>query len=126
MPVLRSTVRIDAPLPAVAAALRDVGVLRDPGRAGPRSENARPLGDGDEVDVQVRLAPGIRLALRLRAGPVTLDRLRCTLVAEPGARPVPVEHAALRWVGAAELADLDWLDADRVVLPDLELALRAG
>ena len=279
MPVLRSAIRINAPLPAVAAALRDVRVLQAPGRAGPRWEHDGLLGDGDEVDVLVRLAPGIRLALRLRAGPVALDRLRCTLVtgpvrrfaytaalagtaagtllteeldwacpggraadvlvrrrvvravhqalhrhgervraraeqlagaaevvaaavllpdgrvlaqqrsrpaamagrwelpggrvepgesardalvrecreelavtvvpgaqlgpdvplpggrvlrvyraalAEAGARPVPVEHAALRWVKAAELTGLDWLDADRIVLPDLELALRAG
>ncbi|HEX5115827.1 MAG TPA: NUDIX domain-containing protein [Pseudonocardiaceae bacterium] len=37
----------------------------------------------------------------------------------PGARPVAGEHRAVRWVPAGGLAGLDWLDADRVVLPGL-------
>lgn len=292
VPVLRSTVLVDAPLPSVAAALRDVGVLQraatgpgsgggEPGETGPQAGGGRLLASGDEVQLQVRCAPGVRLPLRLRVGPVALDRLGSTLVAGPlprlahtsvlaataggtlltaeidwtcpggraadalmshrllgcrlvrtvlrrhqeqvgaraehlagaaevvaaavfgpggrvlaqqrsrpaamagrwelpggqvepgesarnalvrecreelavavvpgaqlgpdiplpggrvlrvyravlaesGARPVAVEHAALRWVSAAELTELDWLDTDRVVLPDLELALRAA
>lgn len=34
----------------------------------------------------------------------------------PGARPVAGEHRALRWVPTDRLADLDWLDPDRVAL----------
>ena len=30
-----------------------------------------------------------------------------------------LEHRALRWVATAELPDLDWLPADRLLLPDL-------
>jgi 8-oxo-dGTP diphosphatase len=45
---------------------------------------------------------------------VHLARLR------PGsAEPAALEHAAVRWVDAAGLATLDWVDADRAVLPDL-------
>ena len=43
-----------------------------------------------------------------------------------GANPVeprPVEHRALRWVGAAELAELDWLEADRLLVPALRALL---
>jgi 8-oxo-dGTP diphosphatase len=36
-----------------------------------------------------------------------------------------VEHAALRWVSHTELAELDWLDADRAVLPELAVLLKA-
>ena len=36
-----------------------------------------------------------------------------------GQLPDALEHHALRWVGAAELTSLDWLDADRAVLPAL-------
>jgi 8-oxo-dGTP diphosphatase len=43
----------------------------------------------------------------------------------PGAQPVAAEHRALRWVTADELADLDWLDADRIVLPSVAEALAA-
>ncbi len=38
-------------------------------------------------------------------------------------RPRPREHRALRWLTAAELADVDWLDADRVLVPALTALL---
>jgi 8-oxo-dGTP diphosphatase len=41
--------------------------------------------------------------------------------AVPNAR----EHRALRWVSSSELADLDWLDADLVLLPDLNALFAA-
>lgn len=289
MPELSSTIVIDAALPAVAAAVRELGVLRRtaagaaPGRArsgagrsgvlGSAWPDGRLLAAGDEVLLRVRTVPGLRLAVRLRVGPVALDHTQATVVAgrlsrwvhtsvltptaagtrltdsiewdgaplrvlgalvgrrvaraavrrylgqvraraeelaaapavvaaavcrddrvlaqqrarpaatagrwelpggqvepgesardalvrecreelaadivaggqlgpdvplpggrvlrvyqaclaDPGQHPVPVEHAALRWVGAAELAELDWLDADRAVLPDLDRILR--
>ncbi|MGY1710671.1 (deoxy)nucleoside triphosphate pyrophosphohydrolase [Geodermatophilus sp. SYSU D00758] len=34
-----------------------------------------------------------------------------------GAAPTAHEHAELRWVGAADLDDLDWIPADRPLLP---------
>lgn len=37
----------------------------------------------------------------------------------PGAEPVAVEHRAMRWVSADQMTTLDWLDADRIVLPGL-------
>ncbi|WP_020628575.1 NUDIX domain-containing protein [Saccharomonospora halophila] len=37
--------------------------------------------------------------------------------------PGPREHRALRWLTAAELADIDWLDADRVLVPALTALL---
>lgn len=40
-----------------------------------------------------------------------------------GQRPDALEHHALRWVGAADLTSLDWLDADRAVLPALRTLL---
>jgi 8-oxo-dGTP diphosphatase len=33
--------------------------------------------------------------------------------------PYPLDHAELRWVTAAELDDLDWLPADRSLVPAL-------
>ncbi len=44
----------------------------------------------------------------------------CTTEGEP----TPSEHDALAWVGPDELDDLDWLPADRLVLPALAAALR--
>nr|WP_028929013.1 NUDIX domain-containing protein [Pseudonocardia asaccharolytica] len=42
----------------------------------------------------------------------------------PGApEPRPLEHRDVRWVEPHELADLDWVDADRAVLGDLAAEL---
>jgi 8-oxo-dGTP diphosphatase len=69
-----------------------------------------------DVEVGERLGPDLVLpngwVLRLYLA---------TLV--PGARPVAGEHRALRWVTVAQFGDLDWLDADRVVLPGLAAVL---
>jgi 8-oxo-dGTP diphosphatase len=46
-------------------------------------------------------------------------------LAQPTATPLAAEHAALRWVDPTELAELDWLDADRAILPDLAALLKA-
>jgi 8-oxo-dGTP diphosphatase len=71
---------------------------------------------GADIEVGDRFGPDLVLAngwvLRLY-----LARLA------PGARPVAGEHRALRWVSAGQFADLDWLDADRVVLPGLAAVL---
>ncbi|MCW2764321.1 MAG: (deoxy)nucleoside triphosphate pyrophosphohydrolase [Nocardioides sp.] len=37
--------------------------------------------------------------------------------------PVPTEHDLVRWLGADELDDLDWLDPDRPFLPELRSLL---
>lgn len=42
------------------------------------------------------------------------------------AEPDPVEHDEVRWLGAAELGTVDWLDADRPFLPDLRVVLARG
>jgi len=65
---------------------------------------------------------GARVRVGARIGPdVPLPNgwtLRIyTAVLAGDERPVAREHRAVRWVTAAELADLDWLEPDRVVLP---------
>jgi 8-oxo-dGTP diphosphatase len=47
-------------------------------------------------------------------------------LADPAATPVAVEHTALRWVNAPELAELDWLEADRALVPALSALLEEG
>jgi 8-oxo-dGTP diphosphatase len=54
-----------------------------------------------------------------------LLRVYLAWLAESTATPVPVEHMSLRWVEHTELAELDWLDADRAVLPELAVLLKA-
>ena len=51
-------------------------------------------------------------------------QLRVALVAVAG-EPVPVEHDAVRWLGASELGAVDWLEPDRPFLAELARHLSA-
>jgi 8-oxo-dGTP diphosphatase len=79
-----------------------------------REELALPVTVGERVgaDIPVRGRRGTDLVLRF---------YRCTPL--DGAQPQALEHLALRWVGAEELDDLDWLPSDRALLPDLRAAV---
>lgn len=72
---------------------------------------------GVEVVVGERLGPDVPLA-----GGAVL-RVHTGTLADPEAQPRALEHRALWWVGPGELGGLDWLDADRALLPDLDKAL---
>lgn len=74
----------------------------------------------EELGVDAVVADRIGPDLPLPGGAV-LRLYTATITGEPVAR----EHRALRRVRAGELAGLDWLDADRAVLPQVR-ALLAG
>ncbi len=78
---------------------------------------ARELAEELGVDVAVgeRLGDDIPLSetTTLRAYQVSLVR----------GEPHPHDHAALRWVSAAQLPDIDWVPADRGFLAALKQAL---
>jgi 8-oxo-dGTP diphosphatase len=71
----------------------------------------------DDARVGDRVGPAVALP-----GERVLHIRVCRADGEPSA----LEHDALRWVGPDELDGLDWLDADRVVLPALAEHLRDG
>jgi 8-oxo-dGTP diphosphatase len=55
------------------------------------------------------------------AGSAAIDdrhELRVAVVAITG-EPKPVEHDEVRWLGALELGDVDWLEPDRPFLAEL-------
>jgi 8-oxo-dGTP diphosphatase len=70
---------------------------------------------GVDVEVGPRLGEDVALTatMVLRAYAATLIR----------GEPQPHDHAALRWVSAAELPDVDWVPADRGFLPSLHRLL---
>jgi 8-oxo-dGTP diphosphatase len=74
---------------------------------------------GVRIDVADRLGPDVVLghSSRLRVFAATLG------ADQP--EPRPVEHRALRWVRAGELAELNWLSADLELLPALRQLLDA-
>ncbi|WP_051581466.1 (deoxy)nucleoside triphosphate pyrophosphohydrolase [Pseudonocardia acaciae] len=56
-------------------------------------------------------------------GTTKLLRIYAATLLARSPEPRAVEHAAVRWLHPATLADLDWLDADRALLPDLAALL---
>jgi 8-oxo-dGTP diphosphatase len=73
---------------------------------------------GVEVSVGERIGPDIDLS----GGRVL--RVFAAALAGSGGEPHPVEHLALRWLTADQLSTVDWLSADRLLLPDLRVLLR--
>ncbi len=49
--------------------------------------------------------------------------LRVAVASLDRGEPVPTEHDQIRWLSAAELGDVDWLDADRPFLTELSRLL---
>lgn len=70
-------------------------------------------------ELAVEVVPGERLGPEVPLPGGAVLRVYVAYLALPSDNPVPVEHAALRWVDIPALVALDWLDADRALLPDL-------
>jgi 8-oxo-dGTP diphosphatase len=74
-------------------------------------------------ELGVEVAVGERLGNDVALHPaMTLRAYQATLV---GGEPHPHDHAALRWVSATELRDVDWVPADQAFLPALDRLLSA-
>jgi 8-oxo-dGTP diphosphatase len=68
----------------------------------------------EELGVEVAVGPHLG---DVRLGPaMTLRAYAATLIR---GEPRPHDHAALRWVSAADLGDVEWVPADRGFLPAL-------
>jgi 8-oxo-dGTP diphosphatase len=80
-------------------------------------------------ELAVEVVPGERLGPEVALpGGAVLRAYVAHLASAPDnpdnpANLIPLEHAALRWVDLAALDGLDWLDADRALLPDLAALL---
>jgi 8-oxo-dGTP diphosphatase len=70
----------------------------------------------EELDTEVVPDGRVGTDLPIPAGVLRVHRAR---LAPGAAGPRAVEHAAVRWVDASRIGDLDWVDADRAVVPDL-------
>ena len=66
MPVLRSTLLIDAPIRTVAAAVRDVTVVHATGPRASTTARGDLLCVGDVLSFEVPLVPGVRVPMRTR------------------------------------------------------------
>jgi 8-oxo-dGTP diphosphatase len=88
-----------------------------------------------DVDAVVRECQeelGVDVAVGAPVGPDValpkgkLLRIYRAALVDPAAEPHPHDHAALRWLKAGELGSVDWLPADRVLLPALRQMLRSA
>ncbi|MGH3549876.1 MAG: (deoxy)nucleoside triphosphate pyrophosphohydrolase [Pseudonocardiaceae bacterium] len=95
------------------------------GRVEPEENAHEALVRECREELAVEIVPGEQLGpdVALPGGQVL--RVHVARLVQPTATPVALEHAALRWVDASDLAELDWLDADRAILPDLAVRLSA-
>lgn len=77
----------------------------------------------EELDVEVR--PTGRLGTDVPLDNGMLLRIHTAELTDPAQQPAAVEHREVRWVSAADLPALDWLDTDRVLLHTLRELLSA-
>lgn len=93
------------------------------GRVEPRESEADALRRECAEELGAEIVVGARVGedVVLPGGKVL--RVYGAVLAAGSGEPRPVEHKALRWVTAAELPDVEWLPADRVLVPALEALL---
>ena len=131
---------IERPRVVVGAAIIRGGRLLVQQRAWPAADAGRwelPGGRVDDGEAEtdalarecaeelgVHVVPGRRVGhdVPLPGGRSVL-RVYAATLADPHAEPHAVEHTAVRWLAADELDAVDWLDADRAVLPRLRALL---
>jgi 8-oxo-dGTP diphosphatase len=89
------------------------------GRVEPGESEAEALRRECLEELGARVLVGRRVGPDLPLGVGSLLRVYAATLRADSAEPWPVEHAALRWVGSVELTELDWLPADRALLPHL-------
>ncbi|MFD9894990.1 (deoxy)nucleoside triphosphate pyrophosphohydrolase [Amycolatopsis sp. NPDC059027] len=75
----------------------------------------------EELDVAVSV--GERVGGDVPLGSAKVLRIYAAKLVSSGDEPRAVEHSAVRWLGVEDLDDLDWLPADRVLLPALRALL---
>jgi 8-oxo-dGTP diphosphatase len=73
----------------------------------------------EELDVEITVGARLGPDVDLPGGKV----LRIFAAGLVSGEPRPVEHLELRWLTAAQLSDVDWLPADRLLLGDLAALL---
>ncbi|GAA1215112.1 (deoxy)nucleoside triphosphate pyrophosphohydrolase [Prauserella alba] len=90
------------------------------GRVEPDESEADALVRECREELGVDVTVGVRVGgdIALQSGAVL--RVYAAALVDDGGTPQAAEHKALQWVGAGEVAAVDWLPADRVLIPDLE------
>lgn len=96
------------------------------GRVEPGETEHQALVRECREELGVEVLPGGRVGPDVSLPGGAVLRIHRARLADPSAEPRALHHRAVRWAGGDELAYLDWLAADRILIPDLQRALRAG
>jgi 8-oxo-dGTP diphosphatase len=96
------------------------------GRVEPGESDAEALRRECSEELGALIAVAERIGPDVALSSSSVLRIYAARLVSGSPRPHPVEHAELRWVGVAELSALDWLDADRALLPQLAELLSSG
>jgi 8-oxo-dGTP diphosphatase len=131
---------VDRPVVVATALVRDGAVLaaqrtRPPALAGRWELPGGRVEEGETEPAAVvremreELGVDVRVTGRLGTDLPLPDVVLRVYTAEPAPgspEPQPLEHAALRWVTADDVPDVDWVAADRAVAADLLTLLRGA
>jgi 8-oxo-dGTP diphosphatase len=96
------------------------------GRVEPGESEATALRRECAEELGARIVVVSRVGADQPLGPRKVLRIYAATLDAGSPEPVAVEHAALRWLLAAELTSLDWLEADRALLPELAALLHSA
>ncbi|MFJ7212439.1 NUDIX domain-containing protein [Amycolatopsis sp. NPDC098790] len=75
----------------------------------------------EELDVVIEV--GARVGEDVPLPGEKVLRIYAATLVSPGEEPRAVEHRAVQWLGLDDLDDVDWLPADRILLPALRALL---
>ena len=78
----------------------------------------------EELGVRVKIGARVGPDVPLAGGRAVLRAFAVRLL--DGVMPRPLEHTALRWLGADELDSVPWLPADQPIVAELPGLLREG
>jgi 8-oxo-dGTP diphosphatase len=96
------------------------------GRVEPGEDDATALARECREELGVGVVVGGRMGPEVTLRPGLVLRIYRAVLDPADVEPHPREHLALRWLSASTVDTVDWLAADRVLLPDLRAVLESS
>ncbi|MEC3980121.1 (deoxy)nucleoside triphosphate pyrophosphohydrolase [Amycolatopsis sp. H20-H5] len=78
----------------------------------------------EELDADIEVTDRVGEDVALPGGKVL--RIYAASLTSGSGEPRAVEHRALRWLSAEDLDEVDWLPADRILIPAMRACMRGN